>query len=858
MKTKILFVIISFTTFCNAQIVNIPNANFKTKLLSASPSNTIAKDLSGNYIDIDLNNDNEIQNSEATQVSYLNISNSNILANSLIGLEAFTNLEKIICTNNNINSLNLTFLSNLKYVNCEFSYVSSINVQGLSFLEYINCSNNNISSLNIQNLTNLKEIYCRNMTLNSLNVQGLFNLEKLICGQNYLSNLNVQNLINLKTIDVDNANLSSLNVQGLINLEYLDCSQNNISTLNLQGLENLKFLYCNFCGLDNLNFQDSSLLEEVDCSNNNISSLNIQNLNYIESLNCKETNLSSLLIENKIYLHTLDCSDNQITSLDLINLPGLLALYCQSNLLTNLNANDLVNIESITCYDNLLTSIFIKNGKIEYLYYQDNPNLQYICADENQILTIQNSLIANGYLNCNVGSYCSFNPGGTFYTIQGNQKFDYNSNGCDNSDIIYPNLKCTITSGTSAVFFINSSSGVYNIPLQSGTHTVTPIIENPTYFNVSPTTFNVSFPSTSSPYIQDFCITANGSHNDLEVLVLPLTIAGPGFDATYKLIYKNKGTTTQTGSINFLFDDSVLDFVSSNPAFSSQSVGTLNWNFTNLLPFESREINFVLNLNAPTETPALNSGDLLNYTTSVNGQTDATPNDNTAILNQIVVNSYDPNDKTCLEGLTITPDMVGEYVHYLIRFENNGTANAQNIVVKDTIDINSFDINTLIPIKSSHTFETRISNTNKVEFIFQNINLPFDDANNDGYVLFKIKTKANLVVGNTFSNSANIYFDYNFPIITNNYTTTIQNTLGLQENDFDSDIVAYPNPVKDVLNFKTENNIIKIEIYDIAGRIISSNSIFENSIDLRELKTGNYILKLYTESGIINGKIVKE
>ena len=859
MKTKILFFIIAFANFCSAQIVNIPNVNFKTKLLSASPSNTIAKDLSGNFIDIDLNNDNEIQNSEASQISYLDISYSNILANSLIGLEAFTNLEKFICNNNQINSLNLTLLSNLKYLNCEFSYINNINVQGLLFLEYLNCSSNNISSLNIQNLTNLKEINCRNMTLNSLNVQGLLNLETLICGHNYLSNLNVQNLINLKKLDVDNANLSSLNVQGLINLEYLDCSQNNITLLNLQGLVNLKFLYCNFCGLNNLNIQNSSLLEILDCSNNNnITSLDLQNLNNIKSLTCNGMNLSNLEIQNKTNLEYLNCSYNQITYLELINLPSLLNLDCQNNLLTTLNANDLINVNSIYCYNNLLTSIFIKNGKNEFLYYQDNPNLQYICADENQILTIQNSLTTYGYVNCNVGSYCSFTPGGTFYTILGSNKFDSNNNGCDSNDIIYPNFKCSISNGTNTGVFIANNFGSYNIPIQAGIHTVTPIIENPTYFSLFPNSFNVSFPTVTSPYNLDFCISANGNYNDLEVVLLPINQARPGFDAQYKLIYKNKGTTTQSGTINFTFDDSVLDFVSSSPNVSSQSTGSLNWNFTNLLPFESREINIVFNLNSPTETPALNSSDLLNYTASINGQTDETPNDNIATLNQIVVNSYDPNDKTCLEGTTITPSMVGEYIHYLIRFENNGTSNAQNIVVKDIIDTNKFDINTLIPIKGSHNFETRISNTNKVEFIFQNINLPFDDANNDGYISFKIKTKSNLVVGNTFSNSANIYFDYNFPIVTNNYTTTIQNTLGLQENYFINDIVAYPNPVKDFLNFKTEHNILKVEVYDIAGRILSSNSISENKIDLSELKTGNYILKLYTEKGIMNTKIMKE
>jgi hypothetical protein len=81
------------------------------------------------------------------------------------------------------------------------------------------------------------------------------------------------------------------------------------------------------------------------------------------------------------------------------------------------------------------------------------------------------------------------------------------------------------------------------------------------------------------------------------------------------------------------------------------------------------------------------------------------------------------------------------------------------------IDLAKFDIATLVPLKSSHDFFTRI-NGNKVEFIFENINLDFNDATNDGYVVFKIKTKPTLVVGNTFTNNANIYFDYNFPITT--------------------------------------------------------------------------------------------
>src|SRR5690606_20906712 len=115
----------------------------------------------------------------------------------------------------------------------------------------------------------------------------------------------------------------------------------------------------------------------------------------------------------------------------------------------------------------------------------------------------------------------------------------------------------------------------------------------------------------------------------------------------------------------------------------------------------------------------------------------------------------DPNDKTCLQGTGISQTQVGNYVHYLIRFENTGTANAQNIVVKDIIDTSKFDLSSLIAVCGSHSIVTRITGPNTVEFIFENIQLPFADATNDGYVVFKIRTLPNLTVGNAFSNTAN-------------------------------------------------------------------------------------------------------
>lgn len=820
MKTKYSIILIFLTVICNAQIVNIPNANFKAKLIELGK---------------DTNADGQIQLAEALAVTSLGLSDASI--SDITGIEAFTNLQSLYCNNNQLTALNLQGLTNLQTLLCSNNQITTLNVQGLTNLQYLYCDYNQLPSLNLQGLTNLYDLRCIYNQLTTLNVQGLTNLQYLYCYNNQLSTLNLQGLTNLYDLRCDSNQLTSLNVQGLPILQTLLCSENQLTTLNVQGLTNLQMLYCHNNLLTNLNAQGLTNLQTLSCDSNQLTTINVQGL----------TNLQTLLCEN-----------NQLTTLNVQGLSSLQQLHCYNNQLTTMDAQGLTNLQSLYCHNNQLISLFIKNGSNESIIFIGNPNLTYICADDNEIASMQNLAIGYGYNNCNVNSYCSFTPGGIFYTINGTNKIDVDNNGCNASDISFPNLKFTMTDGTNTGGLIADATGNYTTSVQSGTHTITPILENPTYFTISPVTSTVSFPATASPFNQYFCITPNGVHHDLEVVIIPMNVARPGFDAIYKIKYKNKGNFNENATISFNYNDAILDYVSSSVAAITQSSGMLSWNIGLIAPFQSGEIMITLNVNSPTEMPAVNAGDFLSFISTINGlNTDETPDDTTFTLAQEVVNSFDPNDKTCLEGSTINPIMIGKYVHYKVKFENTGTFPAQNIVVKDIIDTTKFDISTLQITDNSHSCISRITNPDKVEFIFENINLPFDDANNDGYIVFKIKTKSTLVLGNSFSNLANIYFDYNFPIETNNYTTTIQNSLGTNPFEIDN-LTIFPNPVKDILQFNTIEKVLKIEVYDITGRILSSNSVDENKVDLSELKTGNYTIKVYTENGITNTKIIKE
>ena len=608
----------------------------------------------------------------------------------------------------------------------------------------------------------------------------------------------------------------------------------------------------------------------LNLQNSNISSLEgIQYFTEMDWLDCSGNNISDLSVLNSFpYFYTLECSNNNLTNLDLSNFYSITNLYCSYNQLTSLDlSNTLYTVMNVVASNNNLITLNIKNGTagVNGIYIENNPNLSHVCVNDNQeafyVSYFQSASTTQVGVPANiaVNSYCNFTPGGNYFTINGTAHFDADSNGCSVLDSGYANFKVAISNGTTTLTTLTNTGGFYETYVPAGNYTITPQIENSSYFTVTPVSATVDFPTQASPFAQDFCVTANGIFHDLEVAIVPIGVARPGFDASYKIQYKNKGTQTENANLVFNYNDLVMDYLTASTNPTSQNTGALNWNLGTLQPFQTGSITVNFNLNTPTESPALNGGDVLPFSSTINGLfTDETPSDNTFILNQTVVNSYDPNDKTCLEGIVVDQNKIGDYLHYQIRFENTGTYPAQNIVVRDTIDATKFDISTLEMVNASHNCKTKITD-DKVEFIFENINLPFDDATNDGYIVFKIKTKSTLTVGESVSNTASIYFDYNFPIVTNTATSAFQN---LSSEDFSSEnkVLLYPNPVKNTLFLTSKNNIDSIIIYDIQGRKIQDNIVNSNELrlDTNGLIKGCYFIEIIFQNQKMTKKFIKQ
>jgi len=185
MKQRLLFALLFISEFASAQIVNIPDANFKSKLLQASATNGIARNQSYQSIVIDVNGDGEIQQSEALLVYMLNIPNSSIV--SLEGITYFSNLNDFSCNNNSIVQLDLSGLSNLQYVNVTNNALTSLGTSGLVSLEQIYISNSLLTSVDLSNspLLVYYNIY-NNPNLVSINIKNSGNIE--YPGECYIAN----------------------------------------------------------------------------------------------------------------------------------------------------------------------------------------------------------------------------------------------------------------------------------------------------------------------------------------------------------------------------------------------------------------------------------------------------------------------------------------------------------------------------------------------------------------------------------------------------------------------------------------------------------------------------------------------
>ncbi len=701
MKTRILLSLFIAFNFCTAaaQVVNIPDNNFKQALLNISPS-------------IDLNNDGQIQVSEALAVTAgIMVSNKNI--QDLTGIEAF---------------------KNITLLDCSWNQVSTLQLSGLNKLYYLDCFRNNISSLQLSSLPALRSLDCSNNQMTNLQLTGT----------------------DLPVMDVfrctDNPLLTNADLHGMPSLDWCEITGNPM--------------------LKKLNVSNSPLITKLLAQANNLDSINISGCVAITNLILDQNSLDTLDLHSQGLLEFLTCMQNPLKSIDLSKQVNLGSLVCSENPIKSIDISKCTKLTSLTCGEtaNTLEYLNLKNGLPGLsLWGIINPfGLKYVCANEEDVLPFINYFAQQGIFNINVNPYCSFTPGGNYNSIKGKFRFDSNGNGCDNNDVLLNDVKMNLSHSGQNLNTFTNNTGNYIFYAQTGSYTVKPVLQNP-YFTVTPDSATFSFAATNGTVkTQDFCAVKNGIHNDLEISLVPQGAANAGLNSTYKLIIRNKGTEILSGTASLGFDDYRMDFLSASINPNNQSTGSLSWNYSALDPFETRVIDIDFSVAAP---PVNYASDTLVFQAVIDPVTgDETPTDNSFDLRQSIDGPSAPvMNINCMEGPALPLAKIGDYIHYRIGFQNTGTDTVINIVVKDILDT-KLNWSSMQVTSASHSCVVKQSQGKTVEFIFEKIKLPAKQQNpaaSSGYISFKIKTNSNLLPNDSVLNAASVYFDNKPPVATN-------------------------------------------------------------------------------------------
>ncbi|MBC7640923.1 MAG: T9SS type A sorting domain-containing protein [Flavobacterium sp.] len=424
----------------------------------------------------------------------------------------------------------------------------------------------------------------------------------------------------------------------------------------------------------------------------------------------------------------------------------------------------------------------------------------------------------------------------------GEVQYEVNNNGIINH----------INSTTSTAVLEPNSTNSYNFnyiidPLYSSMYQ----IASPSYTGV-----NINNNLLYTPI--NFPITPLFINTDLAVTLTPLNKPQPGGIYKNKIVFSNLSNQVVSGNLNFNCNSGLI-VINDNSQINYTSSTSLSYDFGSLMPQQSGSI--IVNM-LVTSIPNVNLGDILTNSVSLTSNvTEFTQTNNYSSLTQEVVGAYDPNDITETHGSKIVypsfaPD---EYLNYVIRFENTGTAPANKVFITNVLDPKIDEISVKMVTASDNYSFHRVGNN--LDWTFDNILLPIAVPNSNigkGSVVYKAKLKPDFGVGTIIPNQAKIYFDTNPAIITNTFTTEFVSNLSNENFETDNNLKIAPNPTKNTLTITNTANIKEISIYNTLGQLLQTNIQVSKTIDVSDLQSGNYFMKIVTESGVSSQRFVKE
>lgn len=398
---------------------------------------------------------------------------------------------------------------------------------------------------------------------------------------------------------------------------------------------------------------------------------------------------------------------------------------------------------------------------------------------------------------------------------------DANANGIqDGGEIPFPNRLVLATPGNLPA--VSGLTGSYSVYSDTGAYTVA-LASVPAYYTqAGPLSHSVSYSALGQFSTGNhFALVPTPGMNDLSIQLVPGNYgARSSMGEIYFLYYENTGTTNLTNCVVSLAFDGALTFNSSFPPASftatdsiAINVGTLNMG-DNGLALVILNIPGTLAIGAPLEFTA--------RIHPVPG--DQTPLNNQSALTQLVVNSWDPNEKRVSPPGPITPlqAATGFPLTYTIHFQNTGNAPALFVRLVDTLSTN-LDLSTLEFLGASHPSHWSVSNDRVLTVDFENINLPdssSDEPGSHGFFQYRMRTLTSLQAGDEVHNTARIYFDFNPPIVTGTVVTPVAEPAGLSSSQSPAQLQVQPNPASEWVQLVpiSQAGPLLVQVTDATGR----------------------------------------
>ncbi|MBK7887452.1 MAG: T9SS type A sorting domain-containing protein [Bacteroidetes bacterium] len=443
--------------------------------------------------------------------------------------------------------------------------------------------------------------------------------------------------------------------------------------------------------------------------------------------------------------------------------------------------------------------------------------------------------------------------------IKGHIFGDFNGNGIqDNGEPPLPTKK--IAEPNSGRFAFSEQNGNYSvIVLDSGNFSVSPQSVN--WYTPTPISQTAIFTGVhQTDSLNDFAFQPQGTFEDVCITITPLGNFRSGFNASYMITYGNYGNTTVTPTVYFYPYNNVT-FQSATITPSQITPDSVIWNLPALTPFQTGSIIVTVNVN-----PGLSIGTLINSSAHIEPYaTDDNPSCNNSNWEVYTTGSFDPNDILVDEDtLTTTQLSNAPWLEYIIRFQNTGNDTAFTVKILNPIDTNKLNLSTFEFTSASHPVNLNwINYQRNMEFKFENILLVDSNTNeplSHGFVRYRIQPKTTLTAGDSITNFAAIYFDFNEPVITNTAKTSIILPTGIASaTPTQGKLHVFPNPSENSINIsgiQLENGKAQLRLTDIYGKLILEKTVttITSIFETNQLSNGVYLI----QSGGMRATFVKQ